>query len=501
MKRKSLLICIFSIILSIGKCFATDDMNANKTVTTSDARQIVLNSFSDEEYDIFQLSSTPRLYRFFIDFEPKKGWEHNCAFFYIFKTYTGINPNSYIEYYSLPPNENRTPLRINSIESSFDINSLRFSDLDLSTFFNPVSKHTYAIILSGGINKYSNYERYWNDCSYIYQTLTQRYCIPKSNIKVLMADGQDPAEDMMKRGKFEFISSPLDLDFDDLNEIEFAATRTNLIQIMTDFQNTLTKDDHLFIFVTDHGARYNHDNGSSIILWNDERFYDYEMKEMLIPLLNNSVTVSMVLGQCFSGGFIDDCSMGGVTIATACDKDEKSDECPDLPFDEFIYQWISAMNGMNVSGQKVESDFDNNNHVTFLEAFEYAKKNDRVAGENPQFSSTPYSIGENLSFNNIPQSIALYIRNNEEISPVHSNGIESINFLNGKLKINFRDIILNDCTKLEITSYTGGNKCIYDIPIESRSIEIDSHTIDETSIIVVTMTNHYGIIDSKTFQK
>ena len=56
----------------------------------------------------------------------------------------------------------------------------------------------HAIIISGGMNKLMNHERYWNDCSFLYRTLSQTYRVPKRNIIVLMSDGGDPEEDMLK---------------------------------------------------------------------------------------------------------------------------------------------------------------------------------------------------------------------------------------------------------------------------------------------------------------
>ena len=75
------------------------------------------------------------------------------------------------------------------------------------------ASRTYAVILSGGVDKFSNYERYWNDCSFIYQTLVNKYGVPKQNIYPIMSDGDNPAVDMHCPSG-SFVSQPLDLDFD-----------------------------------------------------------------------------------------------------------------------------------------------------------------------------------------------------------------------------------------------------------------------------------------------
>lgn len=94
------------------------------------------------------------------------------------------------------------------------------------------ANHTQAIILSGGYNMANNYQRYWNDCSFIYQTLTKRYCIPKENISVLMSDGTDPAPDMRITNTYRYKSQPLDLDGDGLDDIQYAATRENVQAVL-----------------------------------------------------------------------------------------------------------------------------------------------------------------------------------------------------------------------------------------------------------------------------
>lgn len=54
------------------------------------------------------------------------------------------------------------------------------------------SNNCWAVIISGGVDMYNNYERYWNDCSWIYKTLRQTYGYPKNHIIPLISDGTDP---------------------------------------------------------------------------------------------------------------------------------------------------------------------------------------------------------------------------------------------------------------------------------------------------------------------
>ena len=57
----------------------------------------------------------------------------------------------------------------------------------------------------------TNYERYWNDCSFIYQTLVNKYGVPKENVYPIMSDGNNPAADMRSISG-TYLSQPLDLD-------------------------------------------------------------------------------------------------------------------------------------------------------------------------------------------------------------------------------------------------------------------------------------------------
>lgn len=288
-----------------------------------------------------------------------------------------------------------------------------------------VANRTYAIIISGGINKNVNRERYWNDCSFIYQTLVNKYHIPKKNIYPLMSDGDDPAEDMVKSDNLSYCSQPLDLDFDGIDDIKLAATKKNIKNVLTELYSILKEDDHLFVFVIDHGGHDHIENtltgidthlNSYICLWNipslakkDNLLYDYELKELLEPFSKKYVNLNILLGQCFSGGFIDHLDKINCVVATACKKDEISELKEDAPYDEFVYHWISAINSSTPKGDAVNADIDGNGKITMEEAFIYAKEEDKKR-ETPLYSSTPLSIGEDLAFNHLPSSVDLYIK-------------------------------------------------------------------------------------------
>ena len=109
----------------------------------------------------------------------------------------------------------------------------------------------YAVIISGGYDMANNWQRYWNDCSAIYSALVDVYNYEDDHIYTIMSDGTSTANDRRISGGYD--SSPLDLDGDGDNDIQFSATRANITTVFNTLSGLLDSDDYLFIFVTDHG--------------------------------------------------------------------------------------------------------------------------------------------------------------------------------------------------------------------------------------------------------
>lgn len=387
-----------------------------KSISKDDALAIAQKQFVGKDVDYYILSnSTSAVWNIFVDAEPMKGWQHDCYVLTIPKaTTTDINtirPRKLLR--KMPPKEDYAPLLVKNRYGSNANTKPLVKKAVSSNSNNVTAQRTYAIILSGGINKNANHERYWNDCSFIYQTLVNKYDIPKENIYPIMSDGDDPAVDMRcVSGGYK--SQSLDLDFDGIDEIKLAATKTNVKSTLSTLSNKLNKDDHLFIFVIDHGGTDDYNTNSYICLWHYENLYDYELATMLEPFTAKYVNVNVVLGQCFSGGFNDNLKKVGCVVASASTGSESSWSCSDIPYDEFVYHWICAVNEATPNKTSIKSDTDKNGRVTMEEAFNYAKVHDRVTDEHPMYTSTPISIGEDLAFNHIVSSVDLYIKDNPE---------------------------------------------------------------------------------------
>lgn len=388
-----------------------------KDVSQEDALAIAQRQFIGQDVDYFLYKRDPdgrAGWQIFVDAEPMKGWKHDCYMVYVNTgTYDIDTYIPSVRYIDSPPIGKYTPL---SVKNRYG-NKANSKPLVRKSANNQIedleaAKRTYAIIISGGVNAVFNYERYWNDCSFIYQTLVNKYNIPKDNIFPIMSDGTDPYEDM-RCTTGGIISQPLDLDNDGVADIKLAATKSNIANTLSQLSRKLQKDDHLFIYVIDHGGTDDNKTNSYICLWNNETLYDYELANMLTPFSEKFVNINVVLGQCFSGGFNDNLTKVGCVVSSASTGSESSWSCPDIPYDEFVYHWTSAMNNATHDGITVNPDTDGNGRITVEEAFEYAKQNDRITAEHPQYTSTPVSVGEDLAFNHIVPSIDLYVKDND----------------------------------------------------------------------------------------
>lgn len=337
---------------------------------------------------------------FFIDDEPYQSWEHSCRYIFVDE-----KKGEYIIY-----NKQRPPkLDDMDVILTKQISQPRNNNL-FSIKKNPCytdeqrssNEHKYAIIINGGVNSNSNYERYWNDCSAIYKTLIGVYGFKKNQIYVIMSDGTDPGSDMLLNNGLK-ISSPLDLDNDGNADIQYAATRANINSVFNNLNSSMTSEDNLFVFTMDHGGFLGNTH-SILYLWGQEYLHDYEFASYINSSPAKTITICM--GQCYSGGFIDDISRDCVVISTASRYNQQSYSHSNYLYDEYVYHWISAITGKTPEGDNVNADSNNDGFVSLFEAYTYAYNNDATS-ENPQLSSNPSRFAKLLNLSYIsPLSIS-----------------------------------------------------------------------------------------------
>lgn len=456
---------------------------AAREVPLTEALACVQSHFADRDVDYFlvgQESVDSDVWKIFVDADPYAGWEHEAYIVTVARTTSEDAPVLSISRMNMPPNDMLTAL---NISSRGDL-TVRREPIDIpmgtaeqTTGINPdniYADNTYAIIISGGWNMGANHSRYWNDCSFIYRTLTSVYKLPKSHIIPLMADGDDPGLDTRVNytgTSQDYISQPLDLDGDGEDDIELAATTSNVVNTLRSMKNVLHKDSHLFIYVIDHGGateRYDPISQKTIItpedcyicLWEGGKLFTSEFTEELKPLATNGGIINVVMGQCHSGGFVDylrEHPLNGVSIVSACRRNESSYSFFDLSYDRFVYYWTSAINGENAYGVPVDADCSGNGFISMLDAFDYAKnmmgrvnignsQDNTTEGyssiiptptntETPDCFSYPQSIIEDLAFNNIPAASKLHLKKyvSDKGRPTQNSGFgwggESLRYL------------------------------------------------------------------------
>ncbi len=320
-------------------------------------------------------------------------WANSGAYWlYIYiDPYTGNADNDSWEY-GMPEGVDCDMVKYDlNNQSSNKTSSLTCAHVAVNAMPSADVSNNWAVIISGGANLSSNYERYWNDCSAIYKSLIQAYNYRKDRIFVLMSDGTSQNLDrIMNDGTY--MSSPLDLDGDGNNDVNYSATKSNISTVFNYLRNHVSQDEQVFIFVTDHGSRYN--NESYITLWNGSEISAVEFANE-INKINKDSRKHVVLGQCYSGGFVGPLSScQNISVATASLAEQKSRASRNLLYDEFLYHWISAVAGKTPDGTIVNADLNGYDGISAEEIFRYAQDKDNFSEETPQYASNPEPMGE-----------------------------------------------------------------------------------------------------------
>lgn len=324
---------------------------------------------------------------FFLDKNPLKGWSHPCSFLFI-----DTKSGKIIEKeWKLPPNRLDKWKLLTEIKEQSEIKLFDLKKREATLLKSGlIPANCYAVIISGGYDMGNNWQRYWNDCSAIYSALVDVYNYADDHIYTIMSDGTNTANDRRVSGGYD--SSPLDLDSDGDNDIQFSATRANITSVFNTLSGILDSDDYLFIFVTDHGDQESGQD-ALIYLWG-ETIRDDQFATEVNKV--NAGEICIVMEQCYSGGFVDDLASLNRVIATACDFDEPSCGMGYYTYDEFVFDWIAAVAGEDPNGNSVDADSNNDGFVSMQEAFDYAEAND-ACSETPQYSSNKDYLGENLT--------------------------------------------------------------------------------------------------------
>lgn len=246
--------------------------------------------------------------------------------------------------------------------------------------------HKYAVLISGGYNPVNNHIRYWNDISFIYKTLRNKYGYKASNIYVLYADGLSPDVD-----NSDGENSKQSLDGDKRPDITGAATKAQLSIVFDTLKGRLTEQDFLFIFTTDHGGQSETDpEGAVIYLWGD--YIDNVEFGAEVDKLTAYDAMVIAMEQCYSGGFEKSLAAKNRVFMSAASYSQVSWAMgPDYQYDEFSYYLTCGLNGARPDGGGVNADADGDGAVSFAEAYSFALAND-AADETPQFNDQAANV-------------------------------------------------------------------------------------------------------------
>ncbi len=349
----------------------------------------------------------PQCWVFQIDDAPTANWEHPCRYVFVKPDLSALavrDARSPLEYTAADPAaRGQTVPRPLTVIIPFQRPARQSPGPSNATaggkavFYKGVTSNCWAVILSGGYNTYNNHIRYWNDCAAMYTVLRRKYGYPRAQIITLISDGRDPAVDR-NDGDGVYVNSPIDLDHDGVADTDGSCTRAEIFAVFARLAATLSTNDQLFVFTTDHGAQITNTH-AVLNLWNAEELHDYELEALTTNL---PCPVMFVMEQCYSGGFVDNLDQPQRVITTAADYEHSSwagDTWPD--YNQYVYYWTAAIRGFFPGrhpwedGFACDADANRDGFVSFKEATDFAMGN-AYDDDTPQFQSNPYGLGSAL---------------------------------------------------------------------------------------------------------
>lgn len=287
----------------------------------------------------------------FVDLHPRAFWAHECISYYV-NVSTGEVTLCNDRF---PPSIPMDTLQcVDPVYLSSHQNIGVYGNKKLrSRNVGAIDSTKWAVIMGGSYSGGSNTSSINTECSEIYTMLCDTYSYSEDQIFVLYTD-----------------PSVQDFDYDYLPDKDYDFTKENVNIVFNTLSTMMTSGDMLSIFVMSHGDTVGV-NKSSIVLWDGEEKYSDDELEAQVEKIPANIPINVIMGQCHSGGFIDDLFMRCDYIATACDWDETA--WPALYEDrsEFFRHWITAMSNFNSESINLDIDTDANKIITFSEAFAY----------------------------------------------------------------------------------------------------------------------------------
>ena len=263
----------------------------------------------------------------------------------------------------------------------------------------------WALLYCSSDNESQDKSRYWNDMKFMYLTLI-RNGFDSSNIVVVYKTGTQRGGD--RQIPVHFPASIVGFD-GAINALKSKMTNKDLFFFYVTGHGLGTDTTHKFTLTPPaYGARQDEgldeiDTGVRFPYLYDETFFYYGERDWDNTLWDDSLKAKIntlsynkmiaLFQPCFSGGLFYDLKSPKNIILSASSEFEFSwDGGPD-DHDLFSYHFISALNKATNRGIAINSDTDEDGHVSILEAFLYAKSLDNNP-ETPLLDDAGDGVGQ-----------------------------------------------------------------------------------------------------------
>lgn len=368
---------------------------------------------------------------FFIDDNPNADWTHQARLLFLSEDLKSwciifVNEPVAIEVSGSEIElsvERNGDEKVSTAKSQMSVRGFSSVDSPQGSGYSPIeddaadASRCYALLVCGGVDRGNNHCRYWKEMCFVYNVLRLRYCLPRTNIKVLWASG-NPGVDLCCppycrsgcRTGYDFTRLS-DFDEDGNDDINGAATKKNVLEAFAGYEKTLTEQDQLFVFFTDHGDG-DADGKASVCLWGwatttePNGISDVEFANATRKI---RCPVIAALKTCYSGGMISEFvnSAPNRVMATADGFDPSNGYV-------WTHNFFGALCGQVPSGLsddgsekaralyvdprrltgRCAADANGDGRISIEEASEYAKaKNPWPDEESPNCQCSPVSTG------------------------------------------------------------------------------------------------------------
>ena len=208
--------------------------------------------------------------------------------------------------------------------------------------------------------------------------------IERSNIITAYSDGGKKGLDSQNStlklltetfGEYhEYMDTPASFEGDSVSDIQYSSSPGDISKAFDVLAKKLKSGDHLVMFITDHGSKYN-----GILLWNGHHYNVSDLNKQL-KKLPKGVTTHIVTSMCY-GGQLTQLTSENVCVMASTDKNHTNTSIRDYG-SRFIIKFADKLM------DKKES--------TLLEAYSYGRDTD-IPLNNTHTNSLKYFLNSNAS--------------------------------------------------------------------------------------------------------